>query len=276
MKSIQFAVFETDKSYGQMNARKDCHPEGMSAEERQAVANKNKIALANEVGFDLNRLFMGLQGKERGVCYTLTKEDVANYQNLFLFDKEADIVKMTAATAKDRTAIGFNVSDGANVIAMNLNTMQAVSTFCSGSHINALVPLHIAEALGGDPRDIVVDISHYAYVIPYFNENDATWTPAWTDNEEAWKDCMSRDKNGVLFINQQKALTNQLLKSGILASNIYERGDSYYNLNYYSSQRARMQNDPSENGRFMHGVFYDVEGTTYNNTNCKVHVYKKK
>lgn len=276
MENIQFTVFETDKRYGQMNDREECHPEGMSAEERRAVANKNKAVIARELGFDLKRLFMGLQGQERGTCYTLTREDVANYQDLYLLDKDADMVKMTAETAKDKTAIGFNVSDGANVIAMNLDTMQAVSTFCSGAHINAMVPLHIAEALGGNPRDIVVDVSHYAYVIPFFKEGDPTWSPAWIDNKDVWKDCTRRTRDGMLYINQQFALKKQLLESGILDSNIHERGDSFFEKNYYSSQRARIYKNPSDNGRFMHGVFYDVEGTKYNNTNCKVRVYKKK
>ena len=44
--------------------------------------------------------------------------------------------------------IGFNISDRANAIAMNVKTQEVTST------------------LDGNPEDIMVDISPFSYMIP--------------------------------------------------------------------------------------------------------------
>ena len=66
MENLKFVVFNTNRTYGNMNAAKAFYPEGMSAQERNAIARANKLKIAEEVGFDLNRLFMTLQPKDRG------------------------------------------------------------------------------------------------------------------------------------------------------------------------------------------------------------------
>lgn len=274
MKNFQFAVFNTDKTYGITIGNKSLHPAGLSSEETLAISRANKEKIANEVGFDLSKLFIPLQGEERGTSFVLKKEDVASYKDLYDLDVYADIAKMSKETEDEKTAIGFNVSDAANVIAMNLKTMEATSTFCAGQHINAHIPEKIIEVLGGSPEDIYVDISPYGYKIPYYNPADKNWEPAWVSNEEAWSGCKERLENGIIVVDQQKALTRELTKSGILLDHIYDRGDSYYNDLYYSTQRARMINDPSQNGRFLHGVAYVEEGKTYNNSNIKVYTKK--
>lgn len=59
---------------------------------------------------------------------------------------------------------------------------------------------------------------------------------------------------------KKKALLRQLVESGIKEENIYVREDSLQNPNYYSLQRARLLNNPSYDGRFMHGVMFEKEG----------------
>lgn len=273
MSNTAFAVFHTTKLDGQMNGNKQFYPEGMSEEERNAISRFNKSVIAHQVGFNLNHLFMSLQGKERGTVYTLTKKDVVSYQDLYDYDVYADHVKMTPETMEDKTAIGFNVSDGANVIAMNVKTMEATSTFCSGAHINNEVPRQIRSVLGGKKEDIYVDVSPFAYVLPMKNPENKDWEPDWVSNKDVWGNNLVRSEDGTLYVGQYPALMRQLTESGILEDHITVRLDTYHDHNYYSSQRARMENDPQQNGRFMHGVAYVEEDKTYENANIKV--YKK-
>lgn len=74
---------------------------------------------------------------------------------------------------------------------MNLKTKEAISTFCSGSHINKQVPFTMASTLGGDPLDIVVDISPFAYIFP-FKEQNGLKEPDWVSNDKVWEDCITK------------------------------------------------------------------------------------
>lgn len=173
-----------------------------------------------------------------------------NYQDLYDYDVWADTIKLTHNTPG--VVIGFNISDGANVIAMNLKTCEATSTFCSGAHINNNVPFTIASQLGGNPEDIVVDVSPFAHYIPFVG-NDELKEPTWISNKKRWDDCLA-EEDGILWIDQKKALLQQLEDSGIKQENIFLRENSLQDPNYYSSQRARLSSNLEYDGRFMHGV----------------------
>lgn len=257
-----FVVFNSQVKHGQMNAAPKYYP-GLesNAAERKRIANQNKQNLAKEVGFNLDHLFM-LEPDDQihiyvpGTSYILTPEDVANYDVLFNYSIWADTVKLTRKTPG--VIIGYNVADGANVIAMNTNTLEATSTFCSGLDINQMVPFTIASTLGGHPEDIMVDVSPFAYYFP-FVANDTMKEPDWISNKQIWSDCLA-EKDGILWIDQKKALLRQLEASGIRPENIYVRENSFQNPNYYSSQRSRLSDDNSQDGRFMHGVMFELEG----------------
>lgn len=255
MRISNFIVFNTTKKHGQMNSGVAFYPDGMDGATRVKLMRENKGKIAGEIGFDINKIFMSLQSNAKhpyqpGTVYTLKKEDVENYEDLYDYDVWADTVKLTSETPN--CVIGFNVSDAPNVIAMNLKTHEATSTFCSGAHVNNEVPKTIKETLGGDSEDIVVSISPFAHKLPWIGETNEA-QPTWTSNQEVWEDCLERHGN-LLLINQKKALLKQLIESGIEESNILIGEDSFYNAEkYYSTQRNRMV-DTFEDGRFMHGV----------------------
>ena len=263
MKEIKnFVVFNSQVKHGQMNPAKAFYP-GLedNAAERTKLMREHKEALANEVGFNINNIFMSLQADKNhqyipGTSYTVTTEDVAEYEDLYYYDVWADTIKLTRKTPG--VVIGFNISDGANVIAMNTNTLEATSTFCSGAHINKGVPFTIASNLGGNPEDIMVDVSPFAQFMPFVGSEEMK-EPTWVSNKQAWDECLI-EKDGILWIDQKKALLRQLELSGIKSENIYVREDSLQNPNYYSSQRARLSNDKTQDGRFMHAVMYEREG----------------
>lgn len=258
-----FVVFNSCIRHGQMNTNKNFYPGVVDASERKRLMNLHKQSLADEVGFKVNNIFMALQADKNhpyvpGTSYTITSKDVAEYDDLYDYDVWSDAVKLTAETPN--VVVGFNISDGANVIAMNVKTKEALSAFCSGAHINKLVPFTMASTLGGNPEDIMVDISPFAHNLPYKGESSIV-EPTWVSNSKVWQDCLKEDpKNYILYIDQKKALLQQLTGSGIPEENIYVREDSLFNENYYSSQRARLYQNPYHDGRFMHGVMFEKEG----------------
>lgn len=255
-----FVVFNSLKKHGVMNSAKALYPEIDDPKERTRLMRAHKQSIADEVGFDINDIFMALQANANhpyvpGTAYTITREDYCNYKDLYNYDVWSDVVKLTKETPN--VVIGFNVSDGANVIAMNTKTLEATSTFCSGPHINRGVPFTIASTLGGNPEDIVVDISPFAHILP-FVPGDLK-QPDWVSNEYIWKDCLLK-LDEILYIDQEKALLKQLEASGINPNNINIGEDSFKNYDYYSSQRARLSNNAENDGRFIHGVMYEIEG----------------
>ncbi|MCI8346967.1 MAG: hypothetical protein HFJ12_03345 [Bacilli bacterium] len=96
----------------------------------------------------------------------------------------SDTVKLTSNIPN--VVIGFNISDGTNVIAMNLKTKEVISTFCSGSHINKQVPFTMVSTLRGGPDDIIVDISPFAHILPFKKQNRLK-EPAQFSNFKVWK-----------------------------------------------------------------------------------------
>ncbi len=287
-KDFQFAVWHTTVKDGQMNSAAAFYPEGMDASRRGEIMRENKKKVADMVGFPIKRLFMSLQGKERGTSYTLTRDDVLKYEDLYDYDVYADTIKMRPDTAEFGTAIGFNISGAANVIAMNLKTMEATSTFCAGAHINEKVPERIIDILGGDPEDIYVDISPFDWIEPYYNPNDKDFRPAWMSNEEVWEGHYRRTDEGILLVDLYTPLMEQLVNSGIPLSHISNYGDVLTNPNFYSTQASRLQdinpyiamygntikNIPSD-GRYQHGVAYVNDDKTYTQDNVKTYKRRK-
>lgn len=267
-------VFNTTKFDGQMNSAKPFYP-GLEdkPQKRLEIATGNKQMVADKYNFDRTKIFMALQANqnhpyEPGHIYQLTEEDIIKYADLYDYDVWADTVKLTKNTPN--AVIGFNVSDAPNVIAINRRTGDVTSTFCSGAHINKGVPLTIANAVGGNLDEIMIDVSPFAYTLPFIQGKDMQ-QPNWISNDTVWQDCIT-EKNGILLIDMKKALLDQLIAAGINPENIYVREDSLWNKDkYYSSQRARITNNPREDGRIMHVAFYLPEGQEIKDPNARVY-----
>ena len=71
MEKLKFVTFNTNNTYGNTNG---------------GAGKANRLKIAEEVGFDLNRLFFTNQpdvAVKGGSCYTVTKEDLQNWENLY-------------------------------------------------------------------------------------------------------------------------------------------------------------------------------------------------
>lgn len=252
---MNFVTFHSTKKHGNMNVQKLHYPEGMPAEERKSQMEQHKKMLAEEIGMDFRKIFLPIQKNVKsqdrypdGHTITLTEEIVKQYEDLYDFDYYADIAKITQETPY--VAVANNIADCANVIAMNLKTQEAVVAHCGGDQMNRNLPLQAIDALGGKEKDIVVEISPFAHVLTY-----ETGQPAWLSNREVWDQSLVM-QNGVLFINQYRALERQLRLRKIPDQNIiWSPLDTKTCEELYSNSNA---NGPlqkkSDNGRFISGV----------------------
>ena len=252
MSSFKIVDFNSTREDGQMNTAAVFYPEGTSAEDRKAQMREHKQNLVSRFGLSYKNIFIPIQKNsknpdkyEDGLSYTLTREDVKNYEDLYDYDVNADIVKLTPETPN--IAIAYPVADCAVVKAINTKTNEIVLSHCGGEYIDRYLPMQTIDALGGSEKDIVVYVSPFAYSLFYDDESKLTWA-----------NCMLRvDNEGAetlsISINIYKALKRQLLERKILEENLHM---SPYNIRksdmFYSNSRG--YKDPSYKGRFLSGI----------------------
>ena len=259
MSSFKIVDFNSTREDGQMNTAAVFYPEGTSAEDRKAQMREHKQNLVSRFGLSYKNIFIPIQKNsknpdkyEDGLSYTLTREDVKNYEDLYDYDVNADIVKLTPETPN--IAIAYPVADCAVVKAINTKTNEIVLSHCGGEYIDRYLPMQTIDALGGSEKDIVVYVSPFAYSLFYDDESKLTWA----NNSKVWRNCMLRvDNEGAetlsISINIYKALKRQLLERKILEENLHM---SPYNIRksdmFYSNSRG--YKDPSYKGRFLSGI----------------------
>lgn len=252
----EFIVFHSLRKHGIMNMTANLYPGYENDKDaRRRLMREHKERIAQEVGFDINKMFISSQGsQEPGYCHTMTKEDVKKYEDLYSLDVVADTIKLTRETPG--IVVGFNISDGAHIIAINERTMEATTTFCPGKHINNEIPKIIINSLGGSPEDIKVIISPFAHTVTWVQNGDLK-EPNWISNKDVWSGHYEKGLyNGkeALLIDQKGAILEQLIISGIITGNIVIGEDSFGNPDYYSSGMAQITDNKDHDGRFFHGV----------------------
>ena len=257
MSNFKIVDFNSTREDGQMNTAAVFYPEGTSAEDRKTQMREHKQNLVSRFGLSYKNIFIPIQKNsknpdkyEDGLCYTLTKEDVENYDDLYDYDVNADIIKLTPDTPN--IAIAYPVADCAVVKAINTKTNEIVLSHCGGEYIDRYLPMQTIDALGGNEKDIVVYVSPFAYSLFYTDENSLTWA----NNNNVWKGCKAFIDNGEarsVSINVYKALRRQLLERKILEENLHM---SPYNIRkcdmFYSNSRG--YKDPSFKGRILSGI----------------------
>lgn len=257
MSNFKIVDFNSTRELGQMNTAAAFYPEEMSKEERKQAMQEHKQALVSKFGLNYQNIFIPIQKNsknpdkyEDGLCYTLTKEDVESHEDLYDYDVNADIVKLTPETPN--IAIAYPVADCAVVKAVNTKTNEIVLAHCGGEYIDRYLPMQTIDALGGSEKDIKVYVSPFAYSLFYTDENSLTWA----NNNEVWKGCKAIVDTGdqrSISINIYKALRRQLLERKILEENLHM---SPYNIRksdmFYSNSRG--YKDPSYKGRFLSGI----------------------
>lgn len=253
MSNLSFYSFTSSKKEGQMNTNKKFYPKDLTRDEIINMMENNKKKLAERVGFDWHKLFIPSQKSNNnpktyndGHTLLLTNGIVNSYSNLYDYNYECDIVKITRKTPY--VAIAYPMADCAVITAVNLKTEEAVMAHCGGEHINRYLPMQLIDSLGGNEEDIRVHISPFAHNLHYPHHK-----PDWISNEIIWDNCLNYNLDG-LFINQLQALKNMLMKRKIDLENLYIYPfDTTKDQNFYSNSNE--YNGKTEDaGRQIAGV----------------------
>lgn len=255
MENLRIVEFNSTRKHGQMNTA--FYPKEMEKSEKVRLMHENKQKIMDEIGLNHKNIFMPIQKNsknpdkyEDGLSYTLTKEDVKNYDDLYDYDVYTDILKLTPETRN--IAIAYPVADCAVVKAVNMKTNEVVLAHCGGEYIDRYLPMQTIDALGGNEKDMKVYVSPFAYELFY---DDAT-NLVWANNDKVWAECKEfTEKDGKTSVNIDvyKALRKQLLDRKIEESNIsFSPYDTTKCSLYYSNSRGYQ--DESFKGRFIAGI----------------------
>ena len=249
-------IFSSTIENGQMN--KAFYPKEMSNDEKNRLMHEHKDSVVKNLGLCYKNIFMTNQKNtnkpdlyEDGLCYTLTRDDVNTYSDLFDYDVYADILKLTPETPN--IALAHNIADCAVVRAVNMKTNEMTLSHCGGEYIDRYLAAQTVDALGGDKRDIRVYVSPFAYNLFY---SDAA-NLKWANNKDVWNGFKHyEEKDGVtsVKIDIYGALKKQLTEvAGVATKNVYM---SPYDTTtcdlFYSNSRG--YNEPEFKGRFMSGI----------------------
>lgn len=254
MEKLNFVSFTSSKNEGQMNTTASFYPEGMTPRERKEIMEANKKKLGERVGFVYKRLFIPIQKNadkpdlyENGHTLTLDNGIVTSYDNLYNFNYNCDIVKITRETPY--VAIGYPMADCAVITAVNLKTEEAVMAHCGGEYINRYLPMQLIDSLGGNEDDIRVHVSPFAHSLHYRPGTK----PTWVSDRQIWDGFLDFNVNG-LDINQLGALRKMLKQRMIDDKNIYFYPfDTIKDSNFYSNSNAN-NGIKEDEGRQIAGV----------------------
>lgn len=257
MENIKIVDFNSSIKDGQMNSAASFYTEGMSVEARREIMNLNKQRLMDKMELNYKNIFIPIQKNRKtaykypdGTSYTLTKEDINTYDDLYNYDVYTDIVKLTPETRN--IAIAFPAADCAVIKAVNTKTNEVVLSHCGGEYIDRYLPTQTIDALGGNEKDIKVFVSPFAYTLTYQDPAKLIWA----NDARVWNGCkIFIENNGEvsLKINVYKALKKQLLERKILEDNLFI---SPYDITeselFYSNSKGYL--DKKYAGRNLFGI----------------------
>ena len=257
MENLKIIDFNSNIFDGQMNTAASFYPEGMESSTRREIMNDNKQKLMDKIGLNYQNIFIPIQKNSKnsdkypnGASYTLTKNDINKYTDLYDYDVYTDIVKLTPETRN--IAIAFPAADCAVIKAVNTKTNEVVLSHCGGEYIDRYLPMQTIDALGGNEKDIQVYVSPFAYTLVY----DDPAKLVWANNPNVWNGCkvyVEENDKFSLKINIYKALKRQLLDRKILEENLHL---SQYDITesdlFYSNHKG--YNDKKYAGRNLFGI----------------------
>lgn len=257
MKNFKIVDFNSCINDGQMNTAASFYPEGMETSLRREIMNANKQNLVGKMGLNYKNIFIPIQKSNKnpnkyidGTSYTLTKEDVKEYDDLYNYDVYTDIVKLTPETRN--IAIAYPAADCAVIKAVNTKTNDVVLSHCGGEYIDRYLPMQTIDALGGSEKDIKVYVSPFAYTLAYQDESKLVWA----NNPRVWNECKEYQNvngNKQLVIDVYKALKKQLIARRIPEENLYISNHNITESDMFYSNSKSYQ-DKKYAGRNLFGI----------------------
>ncbi len=275
MLNINANYFFSTIANGNMNTNKNFYPEGMTKEEIRKDFNERRIKLGKEKGYPGLKVLTPIQksrpnliGKteeeqkqlmekyhskyQDGHYVRITKEMIEPYEDLYDLDIYADILMIDSKVPN--VALAYPVADCPVVFLEDTKNEVIAMAHCGGEYIDRELPGQIVDSLleecNSKPYDIAV------YIGPHAQKEHYTYDcfPKFIKNEKNWEGCLT-EENGLIHINMDKAIINQLVKRKISLETIYSsKLDTITDPRFYSNNRSYV--DQKKAGRFYTGCYY--------------------
>lgn len=262
--------------HGNMNTNSKFYKEGMTKEEIRRNFDRRRIILGEEYSYSGLRVLTPIQKArpdltnksyeemkvlqekynskyQDGHYIRVTNGMVEPYKDLYDLDLYADILMMDDKV-KD-VALVYPVADCPVVIAEDNYKKAVAMAHCGGEYIDRELPGQLIDSLREEFDSKPYDIS--IYIGPHAQVETFTYDryPKFIQNPKNWEGCLY-EKNGLIHINMNKAIIEQLTNRGVELDTIYSsKIDTITNPDFYSNSAARL--DETKAGRFYTGCVYN-------------------
>ena len=246
---VDFKLFQTHISDGNMNAAARFYPEGMSAEQRAKIFLERRIALGKQNGFNGRLMYMADQKTKDGSFKIIDEEYVRANPNGWS-DIDEDILLMTSKTPG--VVIGHPVADCPVVILNDIEKNVCAIAHCSAEMVNMKLPILEVEAIRSAFDSKSSDL--IAYIPACAGSNwEYDRYPKWATDEAVWKNSIKLEGCNY-HINIRKAIVEQLYSSDI-ETIVINPADTITDPLYYSNCAAS-KGIEYKKGRHFAGAYY--------------------
>lgn len=235
---------------------------------------KNRITMCEKYGFDGRKIIIPNDKfcKETGSYFIADEKIYSEKQDLIYVKKAKDIVLLKSDNPG--IVIGYPVSDDPVVIIEDKENQISALAHCDLNKISKKVPIHMIKSLKQEANSNIKNLKVYISSNLKEKNNKYYLKPKpIKQNPKVWKDCVHKHKiyneNNIKFIiqdlltykvNQEKAIYNMLVKEGIDPENItISDENTYENSRLYSERKTKDYYEPTLQGKFLVGAYY--EGT---------------
>lgn len=260
MKELRY--FFTTRKDGNMNTQAKFYKKGMTKEEIRKDFDLRRISFGSRNGFNGLKIVVPTMKNSNnshlysdGKSVNITNEMISDYDDLYNFDVEADILTMDSNI--DDIALAYPVADCPVVFAYDANNNAVGMAHCGGEYINRDLPSQLVDAMHDTFDSKIKNLS--IYIGPFIHTENYVYDryPKWATSEQNWRDCIIKHK-GLYHIDLAGAITKQLVDKGIDQGSIYASVyDTATNDMFYSNSVS--SSDPTKAGRFYEGCYFTTD-----------------
>ena len=270
-------IFTSTILDGNMNTNKNFYPECMDKDDIKRDFKVRREILGTIKGFDGLKVLTPIQksrpnlvGKSKeeqlellskyyskypdGNYVRVNREMIEGYKDLFDLDIHSDILMIDDTLP--RVALAYPVADCPVLFAEDKIHNVVAMAHCGGEFIDRELPSQLIDALRQE-TDILPEYIH-VYIGPHAKKESFTYDcyPKFIQDPYLWKDAIVEDGKGLLHIDMEKAILNQLYSQNLHPENIQvSEIDTITDPMYYSNNAGRFEK--YKQGRFYEGCFYE-------------------
>lgn len=235
---------------------------------------ENRILRGKKYGFDGKKIIVpnDAGNHELGSYFVADDKIYSEKDDLIYVKKSKDIVLLKSENPG--IVIGYPVADDPVVIIEDKKNLVSALAHCNLDKISKKIPLYMIKALENEAGSNVEDLKVYISSNLKKQHNRFIIRPKTIkENPGVWKDSIQKYKvNNIKKIStimkeflsyqvdQEKAISNMLVKKGIKPENItISDNDTYQSGTLYSDRKVKDYKNIDLQGKFLVGAYY--EGT---------------